>query len=56
MQYIILEAGNIVELARLVQEYISNGWEPQGGVSAASNQVTVWWYYQAMVLKIPVSG
>ena len=49
MRYIILEAGSINELSLKVEEYIEMGWEPQGGVSAASNQTMVWWYYQAMV-------
>ena len=51
MRYTILEAGSIAELARQVQQLIDEGWEPQGGVSAASNQALVWWYYQAMVRR-----
>jgi Domain of unknown function (DUF1737) len=51
MRYIILEAGDVKELTRQVQELIDQGWEPQGGVSAASNQTMVWWYYQAMIRR-----
>jgi hypothetical protein len=56
MKYIILEADNINELIRKVQHWIDEGWEPQGGVSAASNSTLIWWYYQAMVLRTPISG
>jgi hypothetical protein len=51
MAYIILEASSIGELSQTVEEYMAMGWEPQGGVSAASNQTLVWWYYQAMVRR-----
>ena len=51
MEYVILEAGSIEKLARQVNESIRDGWEPQGGISAASNQTMVWWYYQAMVRR-----
>jgi Domain of unknown function (DUF1737) len=53
MRYIILEASSITDLSAKVEEYISRGWEPQGGMSAASNQTLVWWYYQAMVHRVP---
>lgn len=51
MKYIILESSSIEDLTRQVQDLIARGWEPQGGVSAASNQVMVWWFYQAMILR-----
>jgi len=53
VKYTILEGSSIEELAYKVREFIERGWEPQGGVSAASNQVMVWWFYQAMVLRDP---
>jgi hypothetical protein len=47
-QYAVLEADSAAKLAELVQGYIDRGWEPLGGVAAATKPESGWWYFQAM--------
>ncbi len=44
--YTILTSATATGLAHLVQDYISNGWRPQGGVSYDTNRKE---FLQAMV-------
>jgi len=44
MAYAVLEGETIKQLELLVKEYISKGWQPLGGVSAAEGH-----FFQAMV-------
>jgi hypothetical protein len=51
MQYLVVEASSAEELQAKVQQYIFEGWEPQGGISVATHSVGQWWYYQAVVKR-----
>jgi hypothetical protein len=46
MEYIILRASNFVHLEHVVNEYIKQGWRPQGGVTHYNEGTN---YCQAMV-------
>jgi hypothetical protein len=48
-QYIILHKHTKTALANAVNEHISKGWEPIGGVSAVSDEPQSTEYLQAMV-------
>jgi hypothetical protein len=48
MQYIILEAKSSAKLAMQVDQWIPEGWIPQGGVTLAIDQGN-YTYCQAMV-------
>ena len=51
MEYKVLEAkDDVLDLQKAVNEQITEGWEPLGGVAVAySTQSFCWWFYQAMV-------
>lgn len=49
MHYGILEANSTAKLVEQVNQYIAQGWKPQGGVTLAIDQGN-WTYCQAMVI------
>lgn len=49
MKYKLLESEYTADLSRRVNELISVGWKPQGGVAAYSNGMETY-YCQAMIL------
>ena len=58
MEYTVVHATSPAQLTRLVNEYISNGWRPQGGVNVIVHMAAFIFilfmpfratYYQAMV-------
>lgn len=51
MKYLVVEASSAEGLQMKVQQYIFEGWEPQGGLSVATYGTGHWWYYQAMVKR-----
>ena len=50
VDYKVVNNTNISDLCREVKVYISNGWEPQGGVSSTWLD-RVEYFYQAVVKK-----
>ena len=51
MEYKIVEAHYAATLARLVNELISEGWEPQGGVAIAFDSSNNAVYTQALIRR-----
>ena len=49
--YFILDAKSLGVMVKRVNEYIKEGYIPQGGISATYDQRASSSYYQAMVLK-----
>jgi len=51
MKYTILRAGSYEKLIALVNEYISQGWEPQGGVTLNPWPLLFPSFFQPMILR-----
>jgi len=51
MRYLVVEAQSAEELQQKVQEYITAGWEPLGGLAVSNHGAWNYWYYQAMVMR-----
>ena len=51
MTYLVVEAQSAKELQEKVQKYITEGWEPVGGIAVAKGRWVSWRYCQAMVMR-----
>ncbi len=51
MRYMVVEEESAEDLQEKVQALIDEGWEPQGGISVATNSALSWYYYQALVKR-----
>jgi hypothetical protein len=51
MTYLVVEAQSAKELQEKVQKYITEGWEPVGGIAVAKGWMEPWRYCQAMVMR-----
>lgn len=49
MKYHVVTADNIIGLIERVNELISSGFEPQGGIQVILNKYGTFLYFQAMV-------
>ena len=49
VEYVILNATSSGALAEAVNNYIREGWRPQGGVACDGGEVPPIFYYQALV-------
>lgn len=51
MEYLVVEATSASSLQSKVQEHVTEGYVPIGGLSVANNGTLNWWFYQAMVRR-----
>ena len=51
MQYHILSRNSESSIERLVNQYISRGWKPLGGIAVSTLSTGAEYYYQAMILE-----
>jgi len=49
MEYGIASAETTLELKRLVQSLINEGWRPQGGLAIEAHDQYISYYFQAMI-------
>ncbi len=51
MKYDVIFSNNSKDFQKAIQDWIDDGWEPQGGVAMQFNQYSKFYWAQAMVKK-----